>query len=58
MKNKITGENTEVENHEPTEIEILQKKVADLEEYTRDVSVRNNNLAEQLEATKILLGVE
>ena len=58
LMSQITGENIEVENHEPTEIEILQKRVADLEAYTRDVSVCNNNLAEQLEATKILLGVE
>ncbi len=59
IMSQITGDSdTEIENHEPTEIEVLQKKVAELEEYTKEVSVRNNNIAEQLEATKILLGVE
>ncbi len=58
MSQITTGESGEIENHEPTEIEVLQKKVAELEEYARGVSVRSDGLAEQLEATKILLGVE
>lgn len=47
-----------VENQEPDEIEVLRNKIIELEQYAMNVSLKSDGLAEQLEATKILLGVE
>ncbi len=58
MSQIVDGNGGDIENHEPSEMEVLQKRVEDLEEYARRLSINNDSFAEQLEATKILLGVE
>lgn len=58
MAQITTGADGEIENHEPTETEILQQRIDELGQLINDVAFRGDGLAEQLEAAKILLGVE
>lgn len=54
----ITGDTVYFDEVEPTEEEVMRRRIESLENKIVVLSVQNQDLVEQLEAAKILLGVE